>query len=278
MSPENSPFTFLTVEQRDRVAVVGLSRAPVNALHREMYVEIRELFSRLDEHLPGVGAVVLRGEGRLFSAGNDLDEFLTLTPQNSPGRMRLIRDVFASVYDCPVPVVAAVHGHALGAGLALVASCDVVVCAQTARLGTPEIGVGVMGGAKHLSRLVPQQVMRTMYFTGDDLPASELLPYGGISRIVPKEELLDAALALTARMTRHSTVALRAAKESLNAVEFMDLKGGYEREQRMTDRLVGTEDSIEARRAVRERRPPVYDPSPAPGSGPHRHGYRPGTG
>ena len=252
------PFEFLRVETHDRTVVVTMARPPVNAVNQAMYGEIRELFSRMDELAPTARAVVLRGEGKHFCAGNDLLEFLSLSPQNSPGRMTLVRAAFNAIYDCPLPVIAAVHGSALGTGLAIAGSCDLVVAAESARFGTPEVGVGVMGGAKHLSRLVPQQVVRLMYFTADPLPASELKAYGGVTTVVPDNQLLDAALELAGRITRHSVVALRAAKESLNSIEYADIKVGYELEQRHTSRLSGTADSAEARRAIVEKRPPVF--------------------
>jgi enoyl-CoA hydratase len=129
-----------------------------------------------------------------------------------------------------------------------------------------------MGGAKHLSRLVPQQVVRRMYFTADPVSGAELLLYGGVAQVVPDNQLLDAALDLAGRMARHSPLALRVAKESLNTIEYMELKAGYEFEQRMTARLAGSEDSIEARRAIAEKRPPKYrshgprQPSVPPGA------------
>jgi enoyl-CoA hydratase len=251
-------FEFLDVERRGSVAVVTMQRPPVNAVNQAMYREVRELFSRTDELLSGVAVVILRGEGKHFSAGNDLNEFLTLSRENSPGRMKLVREAFSALYDCPVPTIAAVHGYALGTGVALAGSCDLVICGESAYFGTPEVGVGVMGGAKHLSRLVPQQVMRLMYLTAEPVPAAEILPYGGVVRIVPDEDLLQAALELAARMTKHSTTALRTAKESLNTIEYMDLKAGYEFEQRLTGRLAGSDDSKEARLALVEKRPPRF--------------------
>ena len=259
---DDDGFQFLDVEQKNEVAIVTLRRPPVNAVNQAMYAEIRELFSRMDEFCPGIAVVILRGEGEHFSAGNDLDEFLTLTPENSAGRMKLVREAFSAIYDCPVPVIAAVHGHALGTGVALVGSCDLVVCAESAHFGTPEVGVGVMGGAKHLSRLVPQQVVRLMYLTADPVPAAELARYGGVVRIVPDTELLDAAFELAERIARHSTVAVRTAKQSLNTIEYMELKPGYEFEQRLTGQLAGTDDSKEARRAIIEKRPPRFGSPP----------------
>ena len=214
-----------------------MSRPPVNAVNQAMYAEILELFTHLDELLPDAAVVILRGEGRHFSAGNDLGEFMTLTATNSPARMKLVREAFAAIYDCPVPVIAAVHGSALGTGVALAGSCDLVICSESARFGTPEVGVGVMGAAKHLSRLVPQQVVRKMYYTADPVSGRELLQYGGVTEVVPDDELLDAATALARRMTRHSQLALRTAKESLNTIEYMELKSAYEFEQGLTTRL-----------------------------------------
>ena len=251
-------FEFLELEDRGAIAVVSLNRPPVNAVNRRLYGEIRDLFAHFDELLPDVRVVVLRGEGPHFSAGNDLHDFMELTPQNAPGISKLVRESFNAIYDCPVPVIAAVQGVAVGSGLAIAASCDAVVCGESAKFGTPEVGVGVMGGAKHMRRLVPEQVMRVLYFTAEPAPASALLPYGGIHAVVPDEELLDAALALAERMATHSRAALRHAKEALNTIEFMDIKLGYEAEQRLTAKLSAHPDSLEARDAVLHRRTPQY--------------------
>lgn len=251
-------YQYLTTEEHGATAVVTLNRPPVNAVNLSMYEEIRDLFGRFDEMLPAVKAVVLTSAGKHFCGGNDLEEFLTLTEANSAGRMRLVRDAFASIYDCPVPVIGAVRGAALGTGLAIAASCDVVVAGESARFGTPEVSVGVMGGARHLARLIPQPIVRAMYFTADPWPASDLVQFGSVLRVVPDDEVLDTSLGLAERMTRHSLAALRHAKEAMNTVEFMDLKAGYEFEQRLTGRLAAEADAKEAVAAVREKRPPVY--------------------
>lgn len=251
-------FHLLEIEDRGAIAVVSLNRPPVNAVNQPLYREIRDLFSHFDEVLPDVRVVVLRGEGRHFSAGNDLNEFAALTPENSPGLSKVVREAFSAIYDCPVPVVGAVHGVAVGSGLAIAACCDAVVCGESARFGTPEVGVGVMGGAKHMRRLVPEQVMRVLYFTAEHATAADLLPYGGIHAVVPDAQMLDTALALAAKMATHSRAALRHAKEALNTIEFMDLKLGYEVEQRYTAKLVSHPDSFEARRAALGRRLPEY--------------------
>ncbi|MFI6503933.1 enoyl-CoA hydratase-related protein [Nonomuraea typhae] len=251
-------YQFLSLEEHGATTVVTMNRPPVNAVSLTMYEEIRDLFGRFDEVLPGVKAVVLTSAVKHFCGGNELTEFLTLTEANAAGRMRLVRDAFAAIYDCPVPVVGAVRGAALGTGLAIAASCDVVVAGESARFGTPEVSVGVMGGAAHLARLIPQPIVRAMYFTADPWPAADLLGFGSVLRVVPDEAVLETALGLTGKMTRHSLAALRHAKEALNTIEFMDLKAGYEFEQRMTGRLAAEPDAKEAVAALRESRAPVY--------------------
>jgi enoyl-CoA hydratase len=251
-------MNFVRVEARGKVGLVTMNRPPVNAVNQEMYAEIRELFSRANEFLSEFSVIVLAGEGRHFCAGNDLDEFATLNMQNSPGRMKLVRETFAAIYDCPIPVIGAVQGVAAGTGTAIAGSCDMLVCGESAKFSVPEVGVGVMGGAKHLARIVPEQVMRRMYFTATPVSARELEGYGGIAQIVPDDELIDAAIALAERMAVHSPVVLRHAKEALNHIEFMPLKSGYELEQGVTSRLVGHPDSLEARAAVLEKRAPNY--------------------
>jgi len=252
------PFSFLTVSVRERIATVTMNRPPVNAVSQQMYAEIRDLFGDFDNLLADVSVVILTSAGRHFCGGNDIDEFASLSPLTSPGRMRLVRDAFAAIYDCPVPTIGAVRGVALGTGLAIAASCDLLICADTARFGVPEVGVGVMGGAKHLARLVPQSVVRLMYLTADPVGAAELAVHGGIAAIVPAERLMDEATSLALRIARHSAVALRHAKESLNAIEFMDLKSGYEREQQLTARLSAMTDAKEALTAFRAKRTPEF--------------------
>ena len=251
-------FQFLDIQRDGAIGRVTIDRPPVNAVDQAMYQEIRDCFAFTDEHLPGVRVIIFSGRGKHFSGGNDLQEFLSLNPANGAGRMRLVRDAFYAIYDCPVPVVGAVHGMLAGTGVALAASCDILVAGESTRFGTPEVRVGVMGGAKHLARLVPEAVMRKMYFTADPVPVAELQGYGLVAEIVPDAELLDAAKVMAARIARHSRAALRMAKESLNVIEPMPLKAAYEFEQHMTTRLSGHPDSLEARNAMVERRDPVY--------------------
>jgi enoyl-CoA hydratase len=253
-----STYEFLRVETGEQgIATVTMQRPPVNAVNQVMYRELRSMFEELAAR-EDVNVVILAGDGKHFCGGNDLDEFKTLSPENSPSRMKEVREAFWAIYDCPVPVVAAVQGVAVGTGLGLVASCDFAVAAEGARLGVPEIAVGVMGGGKHLMRLMPQPQVRWMFFSGDPVGVEELVGYGAILAVVPPDELLAEAHRRAAAIARHSRLAIRYAKRSLNEIEFMELKPGYEAEQVYTGELSGYDDAKEAIAAFFERRDPVY--------------------
>lgn len=240
------------------IATVWMNRPPVNATDQELYGELRHFFRHSRDYLPETRAVVLAGRGKHFCGGNDLADFQTMTPENAPAQLRRAREAFWAIYDSPFPVIAAVHGVAVGSGLAIAASCDMVVAAEGSKFATPEVNVGVLGGAKHLSRLVPQGMVRLMHYTGDLYPAEKLLPFGGIVEIVPEERLLSTAQELARSIGRHSPVALELAKRSLNGIEYMDLKPGYEFEQSLTRELSGYEDAKEAVTAFLEKRTPIY--------------------
>lgn len=251
-------FEHLEIELDAGLAVVWLARPPVNSVSQQMYRELRRLFSTPDAHLPGAKAIVLAGRGRHFCAGNDLHEFGTLSPENSDERMAEVRAAFFAIQDCPIPVIGAVQGAAVGTGLAIAASCDFVIAADSARFGTPEIGVGIMGGARHLARLVPEPVVRWMYLTGDSIDVRRLEALGSIIEVTTAEDLVERAREHAGRIIRHSAAAVRMAKRSLNSIETMDLQPGYAFEQGLTRELSGHPDSLEARRATLEQRPPNY--------------------
>jgi enoyl-CoA hydratase len=252
---------YLHVTVDEGVAHVELDRPPVNAVNQEMYREIAALFGTIamDE---GVQAVVLSGRGKHFCGGNDLDEFMSLDSENSPERMFEVRRAFWAIYDCPVPVIAAVHGAALGTGLALAASCDFIVAADDARIGLPEVSVGVMGGAKHARRLVPEPILRWMFLSGEPAPLDLLLRLGAVLDVVPRDDLIDAVMQRARQVIRHSGVALRIGKRTLNAIEGMDLKPGYEFEQTSTGLLADFADSRAARKAIAEKTEPVHATTP----------------
>lgn len=252
-------FKFLKFEHSPSgVLEVTMDRAPVNAVHRPMYIELAEFFADPDKVAPDVKCIVLKGAGRHFCAGNDLDEFATMTPENGTERMWRVREAFFAIQDCKVPVIAAVHGAALGTGLAIAASCDFIVAEKTARLGLPELTIGVMGGARHLARIAPQPLVRRMYFTGQPMQADEFAQAGGCLVVCEPGDLLQEARKFAERAAEFSPMATRLAKQILNRIEWMDIRAGYEFEQNYTVKISGHPDSKEALSAFRERREPQY--------------------
>ena len=257
-----SPFEHLHWTVDGGIATVTMDRPPVNAVNQQMYMELKAAFGSGSPFVDSAKVIVLHGAGRHFCAGNDLTEFGTLAPDNSDQRMAEVRAAFFAIQDCPIPVIAAVHGAALGTGLAIAASCDFVIAAENARFGTPEVGVGVMGGARHLGRLLPEPWVRWMYLTAEPLDAEEMRALGAVREVVPVTELEEAAQRHAQLICGHSSVVVRMAKRALNHIETMDLQPGYTFEQSLTTELSGHPDSVEARAATLDRRVPCYPSEP----------------
>ena len=252
-------YQYLKTElDAEGILTVLLNRAPANAVDRDFYIEIADLFNNIDREAPGVRAVVFGGVGKHFCAGNDLGEFATMTPENGTERMWRVREAFYSISNCVVPVIGAVHGAALGTGISLIGSCDFVVADPDASLGLPELTVGVMGGARHLARIAPFPLVRRMYFTGQPMRAADLAAAGANLIISEPGKHFEEARRFALRVAGYSPTAVRVSKRILNRIEWMDLEEGYKFEQAATVKMSGHPDSKEALTAFREKRAAVY--------------------
>ena len=178
------------------VALVTLDRPPVNALGREIREAMLRVFDRLEGDAE-VRAIVLTAKGHIFCAGADIKEKQALAGAEGDyvRANRLTRDVFFALVDSSKPVIAAVNGAALGAGFVLAACADMIVAADTAVFGMPEIDVGQGGGASVLQRILPPSKVRRMMLTGEHVPAGELYRLGAVEACLPMAELVPAALA-----------------------------------------------------------------------------------
>ncbi|WP_211261138.1 enoyl-CoA hydratase family protein [Pseudonocardia acaciae] len=221
----------------DGVVEVVMDAPPVNALTAAGWHALADALRRAGED-PDTRVVVLRAEGRGFNAGVDIKE-LQACPDNSAiiGVNRGCAAAFAAVYDCPVPVIAAVHGYCLGGGVGLVGNADVIVASEDATFGLPEVDRGALGAATHLSRLVPQHLMRAMVYTAKPATAAQLHAFGSVHSVVPAGRLREAALELAREIAAKSPVIIRAAKESLNGIDPWDVKRSYRYEQGFTFEL-----------------------------------------
>jgi len=233
------------------IATVTFSRPPVNALNRRALEEIAVAFESLEDQKVSV-AVFRTGGEKAFIAGADLKEFdaeREIGPAESVDRGAVARRSLEAVAHCAVPVVVAVDGPAIGAGLCFVALSDIVVASERARFGTTEINVGLLGASAHLRRMVGPMRARELYFSGRIVDANEMASYGGIAYVVPHADLDATALRVASEL---------AAKSPMDRTEDLPVHEGYRIEQDYTNRLLGLEDSAEARRAFFERRPPHW--------------------
>lgn len=210
---------------------------PVNALTVAGWFELADLVRGLGEDR-SVRVVVLRAEGRGFNAGVDIKEMqATVGFDALVGANRGCFAAFAAVYECAVPVIAAVNGYCLGGGIGLVGNADIIVASDDATFGLPEVDRGALGAATHLSRLVPQHKMRAMVYTAVTATAAELQHFGSVLRVVPRDDLRGAALAIAGDIAAKSPAVIRAAKESLNGIDPWDVKRSYRYEQGFTFEL-----------------------------------------
>lgn len=244
--------------EEEGIAIVTMNRAPVNAANHQFYQELIDTFDGLGADKSVRVAILRSGLEKTFCAGNDVKDFAGMTPDNGHIRHRLVRNAFFAIYDCAVPVIAAVNSYAVGSGLGFAACCDVIVAADNAKFGAPEIKVGVLGCVKFLSRLVPEMVMRRMLFSGEPATAAELAPYGCIAKVVPPDQLMAAAMEQARIISGKAPSTIRLAKELFNRVEYMDFKAGFEIENSYSRRAAAFEDSKEAQRAFLEKRKPVF--------------------
>src|SRR5579862_5567338 len=193
----------------DGVAEVVMDHPPVNALTVRGWFELAEIVTALG-HDPAVRALVLRAEGRGFNAGVDIKEMQATEGFSALlGANRGCFAAFAAVYECEVPVIAAVHGYCLGGGIGLVGNADVIVASTDATFGLPEVDRGALGAATHLARLVPQHKMRAMVYTSARASAAELHAFGSVLKVVPHAELRDAAFEVAAQIAGKSPTVIR---------------------------------------------------------------------
>ncbi|WP_367195034.1 enoyl-CoA hydratase/isomerase family protein [Amorphus sp. 3PC139-8] len=246
------------VEMHGLVALVTLDRPPVNALDRLTRYELIEVFDEISQR-DDVRAAVLTGAGKSFCAGADLKD---RPDADKPGDFlqhnRATRETGNAIKECAKPVVAAVNGAALGAGLGLMAACDIYYASENAVFGMPEINVGLAGGASMLHALFGRSTTRRMFFTGVRLSAAELKERSVIEEVTTADALIPTAMEVAQEIAQKAPLAIAYAKQAATMVENMPQRDAYRLEQNYTMALSKTEDAQEARRAFLEKRAPVF--------------------
>jgi len=249
-------FETILVDREDRVGIITLNRPQaLNALNSQVMVEVTTAAAEFDAD-PGIGAIVITGNAKAFAAGADIKEMATLS--------------FSEVFDADffaawgklaavrTPTIAAVAGYALGGGCELAMMCDLIIAADTAKFGQPEIKLGVlpgMGGSQRLTRAIGKAKAMDLILTGRNIDAAEAERSGLVSRVVPADDLLTEAKAVATTISRMSRSAARMAKEAVNRAFESTLTEGLLYERRLFHSSFATDDQSEGMAAFTEKRP-----------------------
>jgi enoyl-CoA hydratase len=247
----------IRVEISESIATIRLSRPPMNALNAQVQEEIAAAAAEVSAD-PGVRAVVLYGGSKVFAAGADIKEMAEASYASMAADSRRLQASFTAVAKIPKPVVAAITGYALGGGLELALCADFRVAGQGARVGQPEILLGVIpgaGGTQRLPRLIGPARAKDIVYTGRFVDATEALAIGLVDRVVPDDEVYAAARDLVARYATGPAAALRAAKQAIDAGLETDLDTGLEIERLHFAGLFATQDQRAGMRSFIENGP-----------------------
>jgi enoyl-CoA hydratase len=248
------------VERQDAVGIIRLNRpSALNALNAQLVGELAAAFDAL-EFDAAIGAIVLTGTDRAFAAGADIKEMQTKTYIEAYTEDFITRG-WERVAQCRKPVIAAVAGFALGGGCEVAMMCDIVIAAETARFGQPEIQLGTMpgaGGTQRLSRFVGKAKAMDLCLTGRMMDAQEAERAGLVSRIVPAEQLMEEAIAVAERIAGMSQPVAMMVKESVNRAFETTLAEGVRFERRLFHSTFATEDQKEGMAAFIEKRKPAF--------------------
>ena len=242
----------ITTSIADRIAEIVFDVPPVNAFDSAGWNSLPATIAEAGRN-PEVNVVLIRAAetARGFCGGVDIKEM-----QAHPERITLLNRgnylTFKAIRDCEVPVVVAVHKFVIGGGIGICGASDTIIAADDAFFSLPEVDRGAMGGASHLSRMLPLHKVRAAFFTGGTISAEEAYRLGGVEKVVPRERLVEEARAFCAVIAAKSRKALVIAKEALNGLEPRDVDRGYRWEQGFTLEMYMHEDSQKARDAFVE--------------------------
>ncbi|QQE73399.1 enoyl-CoA hydratase [Brevibacillus composti] len=253
-------YSHWNVQREDRIAVVSINRPPANALSQETLKELNALLDEL-ENDSQVKVIVLTGEGRFFIAGADIKEFTQLEPQDAEAMARAGQKTFDRLETYPKPIIAAINGACLGGGLELALSCHIRLAAPEAKLGLPELNLGLIpgyGGTQRLPRLVGRGRATQMILTSEMIGGEEALRLGLVEAVYPLDQLVDKAKELALAISQKSAATLRLALEAIHTGVIDGLTAGLEQEAKLFGQAFATEDMKEGVSAFLEKRKPEF--------------------
>ncbi|MEK5232808.1 enoyl-CoA hydratase [Lysinibacillus sp. FSL K6-0232] len=252
---------FLSWKVEDGVAIITIARPPANALSRGIITEVNDVLDAV-ENDDAVRVLVLHGEGRFFSAGADIKEFTEVSSGEEFTKLASNgQQVFERVETFSKPVIAAIHGAALGGGLELAMSCHMRFVTESAKLGLPELQLGLIpgfGGTQRLPRYVGVAKAAEMMFTSEPISGAEAVQWGLANRAFSDEALIDETLTIAKKIAKKSPVALKAAIQTLQYAKHASFYEGIEAEAKSFGTVFVTEDAKEGIQAFIEKREPVF--------------------
>lgn len=256
-------YETLALEPRDQVLIVRLNRPQsLNALSTRMGHELYELWTRLTAEPGDTRCAVLTGTGdKAFCAGADLKERDGMSQEDWHKQHELFERGFMALIECPVPVIAALNGHAFGGGLEMALACDFIYASTSARFALPEVRLGIMpggAGTQNLARAVGERRAKELILSGRQFTAEDGVDWGLFNAAFPPGPLLEETLKTAEAIAQNAPLSVRQAKKSIHYGLQMDLLTGYRFEIEAYNRLVDTDDRREGVRAFNEKRKPVF--------------------
>lgn len=247
---------------KDQTAVVTIDHPPMNALDMATREAIGDIFKELDNRRQEIRAVILHGAGeKAFAAGADIKSFLELKPDTAKRRLSKSHQIYGMVENFEWPVIAAIHGFCLGGGLELALCCDIRYAEETAKLGFPEVNLGIFpgnGGIWRSMHHIPIGKLKELVYSGEMIAATEALRLGLVEKVVQPGHVIEAAFELVAKIVKKGPWGVVAVKKVVNRVRSLPLSEGLELESDLWANLTATEDMKEGAQAFIEKRKPEY--------------------
>ncbi|MFZ2089122.1 MAG: enoyl-CoA hydratase-related protein [Desulfobaccales bacterium] len=259
-------FTHILLTKSQGIATLTFNRPEkLNALNQDMTLELRQALDDVSQD-PGVRVLILTGQGRAFMAGADVKTFLGVNPLTARRFVQRAHDFLFRLEALPIPVIAAVHGFALGAGFEIALACDFIYAAESAKLGLPEITLGIIpgaGGTQRLTRLVGRSLAKEIIMTGRMLEAGEARSASIVAQVFPEDRLYEETLKTAQTLAQKGRLALEAAKKAVDRGADVDLRNGCALEVDLFALCFASSDPQEGVKAFLEKRPAVFQEEPA---------------
>lgn len=249
---------FVSLAVSDHIATITFNHPPVNAMNVQAYNEMSEAFESVSKN-PDVRCVVLRAEGKGFIGGNDIGEIDGHRRDNHAAYQAIVGRCGSAVLNCPVPVIGAVQGYAIGVGVVLALACDLVVCSTKAWFKLPEVSLGMVAGTSFVMRALPEKLVKYMCLTGRRLTAADLKAYGAVNEVVEPDELMKTVTELANEIAVQPPRTVRAFMDWYRKCDGHQTERNFDLETVYTGLLLETDERRECLKAFHEKRPASFE-------------------